>query len=164
VKKRPLISSCLLSCPPAWKNSAPTERIFIKFDIWVFLENLSRKFKFHYNLTKITGTLHEEQCKFVITYRSFLLWMSNVSDTICNGPHLYVFMPRWVGSNFMFMLVRAMELLEVRFQPSLHIFRFHCTFLVHFASLGEEETLTKAHGRLLQNTTVIFLIVQKWLV
>ena len=28
-------------------NSAPTERILIKFDIWNFFENLSRKFKFH---------------------------------------------------------------------------------------------------------------------
>jgi len=28
-------------------NSAPTGRIFMKFDIEVFFENLSRKFKFH---------------------------------------------------------------------------------------------------------------------
>jgi hypothetical protein len=28
--------------------------------IRVFLENLSRKFKFHYNLTRIKGTLHED--------------------------------------------------------------------------------------------------------
>jgi hypothetical protein len=30
-----------------------------KFDILTFFENLSRKFKFHYNLLRITGTLHE---------------------------------------------------------------------------------------------------------
>ena len=28
-------------------NSVPTSRIFMKFDIWVFCENLLRKFKFH---------------------------------------------------------------------------------------------------------------------
>jgi hypothetical protein len=28
----------------AWNNSAPTGRIFLKFDIWVFFENISRKF------------------------------------------------------------------------------------------------------------------------
>ena len=28
--------------PYAWKNSATTERIFMKFDIWLFFENLSR--------------------------------------------------------------------------------------------------------------------------
>jgi len=30
----------------AWNNSAPTGGIFLKFDIWVFFENLSRNFKF----------------------------------------------------------------------------------------------------------------------
>ena len=30
----------------ASNNSAPTERIFMKFDTWVILENLSWKFKF----------------------------------------------------------------------------------------------------------------------
>ena len=33
--------------PSACNNSAPTGWIFMKFDIWVFFENLSRKFKFH---------------------------------------------------------------------------------------------------------------------
>jgi len=42
-----------------WNNSAPTGRIFMKFDIWrVFLSNLSRQFKFHCNLITVTGTLH----------------------------------------------------------------------------------------------------------
>ena len=31
----------------AWNNSAPTGRIFVKFDICGFFENMSRKFKFH---------------------------------------------------------------------------------------------------------------------
>jgi hypothetical protein len=30
-----------------WKNLAPTGRIFMKFDIRLFFENLFRKFKFH---------------------------------------------------------------------------------------------------------------------
>jgi len=34
-------------CPPAWNNSALTGRIFMKFDISAFFENLSLKFKFH---------------------------------------------------------------------------------------------------------------------
>jgi hypothetical protein len=32
--------------PSAWKNSAPTGSIFIKFEIWVFSESLLRMFKF----------------------------------------------------------------------------------------------------------------------
>jgi len=31
----------------SWNNTAPTGEIFMKFGIRVFLENLSRKFKFH---------------------------------------------------------------------------------------------------------------------
>ena len=37
---------CLSNCPSAWNTWAPTARIFIKFDVEVFFENLSRKFKF----------------------------------------------------------------------------------------------------------------------
>jgi len=47
-----------------WNKSAPTWQIFIKFDIWVFLEDLPRKFKFHQNLTRIMCTLHEDRSTF----------------------------------------------------------------------------------------------------
>jgi len=40
------LSVCLSVRPPAWNNLAPTKRIVMKVDIWVFFENLSRKFKF----------------------------------------------------------------------------------------------------------------------
>jgi hypothetical protein len=40
-------------CPSAWNISAPTGQIFIKFDIWVFFDNLSRKFRFRQCLTRI---------------------------------------------------------------------------------------------------------------
>jgi len=78
-----LASSCLSVRPSAWNNSAPTRRIFMKFNIWVFFENLSRKFQFHYNLTRITGTLHEDQYTFLIIFRSILLRERNVSDKSC---------------------------------------------------------------------------------
>ena len=48
-----------------------------------FFENLSRKFKFHYNRTRITGTLHEDLCTFVIKSCSVLLGMRNVSEKVC---------------------------------------------------------------------------------
>jgi hypothetical protein len=50
-EKRLLASLCL-SFRPSAKNSAPTRRIFVRFDIWVLSEKLSRKWKFHKNLTK----------------------------------------------------------------------------------------------------------------
>jgi len=60
VKKRLWPSSCLSFYLSAWNNLAPTERIFMKLDIWVFFENLSWKFEFHKHLTWITGTLCED--------------------------------------------------------------------------------------------------------
>jgi hypothetical protein len=59
----------------AWNNSTPTARIFMKFDIWIFFENLSRQFKIYYNRTRITSTLREDQYTFFIISRSFLLRM-----------------------------------------------------------------------------------------
>ena len=53
--------SCVMSLRlSAWNNFAPTGRIFMKFVIWVFFINLSRNFKFHWNLTRIMGTLYED--------------------------------------------------------------------------------------------------------
>jgi len=69
--------------PSARNNSAPTGRIFMKFYIWTFFENLSRKFKVHYNLTRISCTLREDQYKFLIKSRSFHLRMGNVSNKSC---------------------------------------------------------------------------------
>jgi hypothetical protein len=57
-------------CPPVWNNSAATGQIFVKFDIWLFFENMSRNVKFHSDLTRITGTLHEDQYTFLIISRS----------------------------------------------------------------------------------------------
>jgi hypothetical protein len=69
--------------PSAWSCFSPTERTFMKFDTWAFFENLLKKFKFHYKLTNITSTLHEDQYTFVIISRSFLLRMTNISDRNC---------------------------------------------------------------------------------
>ena len=81
------ISVCLPvrlpACTSAWNNSAPNERIFMKFDVWRFFKNFKRKFKFHWNPTRITDTLHEDLHTFMIISRSFLLRIKNVSDRIC---------------------------------------------------------------------------------
>jgi len=84
--KRLLASSCLSLSPsvrpsfrpsvlPSFRlsvrltarnNSAPAGRIFMKFNIWVFIENLLWKFKFHWKPTRIVGTVHEDLRAFVI--------------------------------------------------------------------------------------------------
>ena len=52
--------------PSAWNNSTPSERNFIKHDIWAFFENLSRKFKFNENLRRrlLTKNCRENQHTF----------------------------------------------------------------------------------------------------
>jgi hypothetical protein len=52
----------------------------MKFDMCVCVsKNLSRKFKFHQNVTRTTGTLGEDVCKFVISF-SILVTMRNFSE------------------------------------------------------------------------------------
>jgi len=61
--------------PSAWNISAHTAWISMKFDTREFSENLSRKFKFYYNRTRITGTLHEDQYTFLsYVAQLFLKW------------------------------------------------------------------------------------------
>ena len=79
--------------PSARNNPALTEGIFMKFDICVFLEILSRKLKFLSNQTRITVTLHEDQNIFFNKSRSFLLRMRTVSGKSCrenqNTPYTF---------------------------------------------------------------------------
>ena len=69
-----------------------------------FKKRKSRKFKFHQNLTIITGTLHEDRCTFVIISRSFLLRMRNVSDKSCrkNQNTHFVFSNYFLSENRVF--------------------------------------------------------------
>ena len=69
--------------PSAWNNSAPIGRIF--HEIWhlnIFRRSV-RKIQFSLKSDKISGTLHEDQFKFLIISRSVLLRMRNVSDKSC---------------------------------------------------------------------------------
>ena len=55
-------SACLCPSSHMEQCGSPTGQIFIKSYIWGFFESLSRKFKFHWNLTRITRTLHGHLC------------------------------------------------------------------------------------------------------
>jgi len=87
-KLRKVTIKSIISCypsvrPSTWNSSAPTGQIFMEFCIREFFENLSRKFEFHSSLTRITGTLHEDQYTFLIISGSVMLRMRNVSDISC---------------------------------------------------------------------------------
>ena len=74
----------VMSGPSTWKNSVPTESIIKKSYIWVFFENLSRKFKFLSNLKIIRATLHEDRYTYMIISRLIILRMRNISDEVYN--------------------------------------------------------------------------------
>ena len=48
-----------------------------------FSKICQEKFKFHKNMTRIMGTLHEDQNTFLKVYCSFLLRMRNVANKTC---------------------------------------------------------------------------------
>jgi hypothetical protein len=58
-------------------------RVFMRFDIWVFSKNLWRKLRFHSNMTRITCSLHEDLCTFLIISHWILHTMRNISDKCC---------------------------------------------------------------------------------
>jgi hypothetical protein len=84
-EKRLLGSPCLPFRPslhPSVSNSqASTVRIGVKFGIWVFFENLSRKCNFLSDLI-ITGTLHEDLNTFMVLSNWIILRMRNISNRV----------------------------------------------------------------------------------
>ena len=78
-----VMSVHLSAYPSGWYNSAPSRRIFMKFDIWVYFEYLSWKFKFRKNPASITGTLHEDICVFMAS--RWIVKTRSVSDNTCRA-------------------------------------------------------------------------------
>ena len=101
----PMRLSVLLS---AWKSSAPSEQIFIKFDILVFFENLSWKFKYRWDLTRITGTWHEDKYTALIIFGSVLLRMINVSEKVLKKIETHIL----CSVTFFFLIVPSMRYVE----------------------------------------------------
>jgi hypothetical protein len=106
-------------------------RIFIKFYIGVFFENLWRKFKCKHNLTRITVNLHEDQYIFLITSRSFLLRMRNITQKMYreNQNTLHMF-------NNMFKLCLFMIMCANIVGPAGHM-RFAC-WIIKATDTGSE--------------------------
>ena len=90
-EKRLLASSCLSVCPSTLRSSAPAGQIFIKYDVIVFFENLSRQFQVSLirdqnNSRSCTCRL----CTFMIVPCSVLPTIRNASNKTCREnqtPH-----------------------------------------------------------------------------
>jgi hypothetical protein len=104
-------TSVLLSVRPSVRmdQRGSTRPIFVNLVFQYFSKNMSRGFKFYYDLKRIKGTLHEDQFSFLVkwikgtlhedqfsflvTYHLFILRMRNVSYKICreNQNTLFTF-------------------------------------------------------------------------
>ena len=79
-----LLHIYLFACLPASNNLASNGRIFIKFPTTKFFSKICRgNSNFFKNLTRITGTLHEYLCTFMIVRRWILFRMRRISEKSC---------------------------------------------------------------------------------
>ena len=88
-EKRILASSFLFVRPFAWNNSAPTGRIFMKFDIWGIFENLLRKLSF-IEIWQEKRYFTWRLCTFLFCW--ILIKMRSISDRNCKenqNSHFY---------------------------------------------------------------------------
>jgi hypothetical protein len=74
---------CLSVRPSAWKDSSLNGRIFMKFGLRLFFDNMLRKLKLYYDMTRMTGTLHGGIRTFVAISRSVILRIRNISGKVC---------------------------------------------------------------------------------
>jgi hypothetical protein len=58
----------------------PVSRVFMKCDVGLLFENLSKLIQVNQNPTIMMGSLHEDQYTFTFTSRSILLGMRNIVD------------------------------------------------------------------------------------
>jgi hypothetical protein len=75
-----------------WNTTDPAGRISRNFIFKNFCENLSRKFKFYWNMTRIAGIWHEHQCTFTIISWWMIRRMRSVLDKIFRGNRNIHFM------------------------------------------------------------------------
>ena len=65
-KRLTFVMPVCLSVRPHRTVRFPQDGFFMKFDSSVFFENVWSEFRFHENLTRIMGTLHEDSRTFMI--------------------------------------------------------------------------------------------------
>ena len=75
-KKKIVNFAMSLSVRPRGTVRLPLDRFSLNF-VFKHFSKLSRKFKFHENMTRMTATLHEDVCMFTIS-RSVIHTMRNV--------------------------------------------------------------------------------------
>ena len=80
--RKQTVSSLISACPHG-TTPLPLDGFLWDLIFWYISKILSTGFKFRYNLTRITGTSHEELCTFVIICNWIIFIMRNDSDESC---------------------------------------------------------------------------------
>jgi len=83
MRKRLLAMTCLSVRPSVRLVQLGCRLIFMKLHIWGFFEYLSRTFTFRPNLTRITATVHDDLCSYILNFPLILVRMRNASDKSC---------------------------------------------------------------------------------
>ena len=110
-------------CSSTWNSLDPTGWIFMKYDIWVFIKNMSWKFKFHHNLIRIMGTLHEYFGPWHATDDNitgcicFAFWITEATNThleyiIRTGNSCFAHTPQYYIYTYIACLVLHIKLLH----------------------------------------------------
>jgi hypothetical protein len=78
-----IVMSVHLSVGPLGTTQLQTYRILWILIFIYFSKTCWQKLRVYLNKTRITGTLHEDQYRYLVTSCSLLLRMKNVSDKVC---------------------------------------------------------------------------------
>ena len=81
--RRATVIFVMCVCLSAWNNSSATGRRFMKFDIWGFFENLSRKIRVWWKSDENNGYFTWRPMQIYVNISLNFLRMRNVSDNNC---------------------------------------------------------------------------------
>ena len=114
-----------------------------------FFENLSRKFKLYYNLTGITGTLHEDICTFMTSHWN-LLTMRNFSRKSRREKQntfyvLYYFCPKIARFTWKNKVEPERPQMTIKYGA----------YALHAGWIGYRHTLRISHSYCLSTATVV---------
>ena len=118
-----VMSVCLPVCPSSWNESVTRGRISVKFDIWAFFENVSRKMKFYLNRTRLTGTLHEDLSTFMVP-RWIILGIRNLWDKSCTENQNTFFVQKLFSESRVVLITWKNIVMRDRSQTTIRPMRF----------------------------------------
>jgi hypothetical protein len=150
---------CRSVCLSTWNNSAPTGRIFVKFYIWVLFENLSRKYKFHWN---ITITIIITVCLQVLYMKTNVHFLSYLTIFFVEWGMFRTGVVEKIKTQFMLIDLKKLCCWWDNVEKYLELNRPHMTvWCMHIACWIPETTHTHTHTHVIRR--IFAFLLQEWL-